>query len=737
MPIGPGDSVTLSTVADLVAVTVELAGAAGVELQLPNGTTLQAMLDAKRDRLAQMPLVSGAAPAPAPRTAGLETRGSWQDERHDSDAAEEDGDERGVEMKDFLEPCTQRGRSSSSATPDEGSQRRSDLLSVLSNMVLVSRANMSWQGKAKQTRRRAPTPAAPTPTTPQKGAGAGAAPAASAAPAAGASGTAPTTSSGHAEAPKQWPVAAAAATSAGTSVAGHAAAAGAAAAARAIVVSRVVWSCQLEGRFQPYEPEVCRLLEEAYERGDTEARITVRNKTYTIDLVALKQRAGSRLGRDRPVRRTPPDAAAGVELGPMRGSGSDGTTAVAAAAASATAAATAGSEARGGGGGGDRAVRKKKGARAGEEVASRGPVASSADEPRAQTAAVATEAEEAKEATCGAASGAGASAAEGGSAGAEAAGEAYASSDEEIDAAERRPSVFLPPAELLATLDDDAAPIAAGEGRSDGGGADKRPSNTADDAPSRLVGVPFLHLSTARLPSFSLGELERLDDTASLPPTPRAPAAVAPPPPPPPPVAPTAEAPSVPAAATAEPATAAPGTSAEAGAAWEAEFLRGGVARRGAELEQLAGRAAVSRTLRSLREQEAQRIELAMRQADRVAQLHAAWAHQQRQQERQAQLQVRVAAVVGEWRRAHGPALRGLLAALDAPEVCALLAVSASACTKLADGTDLGARRRAYLNAVRRLHPDKLASGAKLREKVAAAAIFDCLREAYDKETRG
>eukprot|EP00908_Phaeocystis_cordata_P001276 Transcript_11362.p1 GENE.Transcript_11362~~Transcript_11362.p1 ORF type:complete len:355 (-),score=98.74 Transcript_11362:80-1144(-) len=98
-----------------------------------------------------------------------------------------------------------------------------------------------------------------------------------------------------------------------------------------------------------------------------------------------------------------------------------------------------------------------------------------------------------------------------------------------------------------------------------------------------------------------------------------------------------------------------------------------------------------------------------------------------------AALKERVAAVVGAWRQRHGPWLRTLLAALDAPELRTILGLDCTAvCTKLPPGSDDAAVRRAYLHAIKRVHPDKLAASTPPQERVAAAAVFDALREAQD-----
>ena len=54
-------------------------------------------------------------------------------------------------------------------------------------------------------------------------------------------------------------------------------------------------------------------------------------------------------------------------------------------------------------------------------------------------------------------------------------------------------------------------------------------------------------------------------------------------------------------------------------------------------------------------------------------------------------------------------------------------------CTKLPVGSDEGAVRRAYLRAIKRVHPDKVSAQAPAQERFAAAAIFDALREANER----
>lgn len=93
----------------------------------------------------------------------------------------------------------------------------------------------------------------------------------------------------------------------------------------------------------------------------------------------------------------------------------------------------------------------------------------------------------------------------------------------------------------------------------------------------------------------------------------------------------------------------------------------------------------------------------------------------------------RVVAVVARWQQQNGPWLRTLLAALDAPELGAILGLCKSVCTKLPAGSDEGAVRRAYLRAIKRVHPDKVSAQAPAQERFAAAAIFDALREANER----
>jgi hypothetical protein len=97
-------------------------------------------------------------------------------------------------------------------------------------------------------------------------------------------------------------------------------------------------------------------------------------------------------------------------------------------------------------------------------------------------------------------------------------------------------------------------------------------------------------------------------------------------------------------------------------------------------------------------------------------------------------LQRLIGAVVAAWQSANGPALCDLLAALDAPELTRYFGACAEARQLLPPGSDAAATRRAYLLAIKRVHPDKLGAGASVTERVAAAAIFDVLRDAHERE---
>ena len=101
-------------------------------------------------------------------------------------------------------------------------------------------------------------------------------------------------------------------------------------------------------------------------------------------------------------------------------------------------------------------------------------------------------------------------------------------------------------------------------------------------------------------------------------------------------------------------------------------------------------------------------------------------------QEQEQAAKDRVATLVARWQRQHGPSLRTLLAALDAPELGAIFGLCRDVCTKLPKGSDEAAVRRAYLNAIKRVHPDKLSAHAPAQERFAAAAVFDALRVASE-----
>ena len=48
--------------------------------------------------------------------------------------------------------------------------------------------------------------------------------------------------------------------------------------------------------------------------------------------------------------------------------------------------------------------------------------------------------------------------------------------------------------------------------------------------------------------------------------------------------------------------------------------------------------------------------------------------------------------------------------------------------------TPAGDTRRAYLHAIKRIHPDKLGAGAGSTQRIAAAAVFEALRQAHEEE---
>jgi len=77
--------------------------------------------------------------------------------------------------------------------------------------------------------------------------------------------------------------------------------------------------------------------------------------------------------------------------------------------------------------------------------------------------------------------------------------------------------------------------------------------------------------------------------------------------------------------------------------------------------------------------------------------------------------------------------LRGLLAALDDPSLTRLLGACAEASVRMPPSSDAAAMRRAYLLAIKRVHPDKLGTDSTLTERLTANAIFDVLREAHER----
>ncbi|KAL1519452.1 hypothetical protein AB1Y20_022974 [Prymnesium parvum] len=161
-------------------------------------------------------------------------------------------------------------------------------------------------------------------------------------------------------------------------------------------------------------------------------------------------------------------------------------------------------------------------------------------------------------------------------------------------------------------------------------------------------------------------------------------------------------------------------------------FLESAARARSEELRHVGALASASRQLAALLRKEQQRVQLAMQQAERVAQLHNAWWHQQREHERQHTLQQRASAVVDQWVQLHGPRLRDLLSALDYPPLVELLPLCAECKVSFPPGADSAHVRRSYLHTIRRIHPDKL-QGSKLRERTAASAIFEALRQATER----
>ena len=78
--------------------------------------------------------------------------------------------------------------------------------------------------------------------------------------------------------------------------------------------------------------------------------------------------------------------------------------------------------------------------------------------------------------------------------------------------------------------------------------------------------------------------------------------------------------------------------------------------------------------------------------------------------------------------------LQGLLSSLDYAPLVELLPLCAECKVafdcRVADAAQL---RRSYLHTIRRIHPDKL-QDAKLRERTAASAIFEALRQAHERK---
>jgi len=129
--------------------------------------------------------------------------------------------------------------------------------------------------------------------------------------------------------------------------------------------------------------------------------------------------------------------------------------------------------------------------------------------------------------------------------------------------------------------------------------------------------------------------------------------------------------------------------------------------------------------------------ERASRQASQAHELRSMRAREAAESTQRAVLQRLVGSVVGSWSKAYGPGLRGLLAALDDPSLTRLLGACAEASARMPLSSDAAAMRRAYLLAIKRVHPDKLGTDSTLTERLTANAIFDVLREAHERGAGG
>jgi len=129
----------------------------------------------------------------------------------------------------------------------------------------------------------------------------------------------------------------------------------------------------------------------------------------------------------------------------------------------------------------------------------------------------------------------------------------------------------------------------------------------------------------------------------------------------------------------------------------------------------------------------AERQERASRQTSQAHELRSMRARETAESTQRAVLQRLISSVVGTWSKAHGPTLRGLLAALDDPSLTRLLGACAEASVRMPPSSDAAAMRRAYLLAIKRVHPDKLGTDSTLTERLTANAIFDVLREAHER----
>ena len=170
---------------------------------------------------------------------------------------------------------------------------------------------------------------------------------------------------------------------------------------------------------------------------------------------------------------------------------------------------------------------------------------------------------------------------------------------------------------------------------------------------------------------------------------------------------------------------------------WQGSYVQG-LRRHGAAITiQTAARGRSARRrlrrLKKLAAAAAAEQESASRKAAQAQELRSTRARESAESAQRNVQQRLVSSVVGSWSKAHGPGLRGLLAALDDPSLTQLLGVCAEASVRMPPSSDAAAMRRAYLLAIKRVHPDKLGTDSSLMERLAASAIFDVLREAHER----